>query len=346
MDQSSGDSQISGRFHDVTVNWRVWFPWFWNVWCEGSVYMKRLLDKHVHFRKGVSVEEQTAQKYDRVQRRKQISHMIYEHFEQLSLMMQLLPYQIFSMFPYKEMTFRISIQTGIKLHYNLHVKYQKKCPGEFVQIEDTRFGSASDCIGYLWTRKSMPGYQRLNEDYGKEIHWSDDQDAQLQSAEWKDWDRSVSQESQREESQRWQGNGTMLSVESKLDSVQEETLAVSATGAIVDNKHNRLLLLQRRTHTLTEENPRKVLAPGEKVLLEEKVKTRAKLSSKGIVRIRRMILDIISFVKMTQLYRDASSATFVCSDTLRLMGSPVKSRSGEKGSVASLKQSVQQGCVS
>ena len=40
-----------------------------------------------------------------------------------------------------------------------------------------------------------------------------------------------------------------------MDSVQEETLAVFATELIVDNEHNRPLLLQRRRHRLTEESP-------------------------------------------------------------------------------------------
>ena len=42
--------------------------------------LKRLLDKHVHFRKRASVEEQRAQKYDRFLRGRPIAYMIYEHF--------------------------------------------------------------------------------------------------------------------------------------------------------------------------------------------------------------------------------------------------------------------------
>ena len=42
--------------------------------------LKRLLDKHVRFRKRESVEEQRAQKYDRFLRGRQIAYMIYEHF--------------------------------------------------------------------------------------------------------------------------------------------------------------------------------------------------------------------------------------------------------------------------
>ena len=42
--------------------------------------LKRLLDKHVHFRKRVFVEEQRAPKHDRFLRGRQIASMIYEHF--------------------------------------------------------------------------------------------------------------------------------------------------------------------------------------------------------------------------------------------------------------------------
>ena len=41
--------------------------------------LKRLLHKQMHFRKGVRVEEQRAQKYDRFSRGRQIARMIYEH---------------------------------------------------------------------------------------------------------------------------------------------------------------------------------------------------------------------------------------------------------------------------
>ena len=42
--------------------------------------LQKLLDKHVHFRRSVSVEEQRAQKYDRFLRWRQIAFMISEHF--------------------------------------------------------------------------------------------------------------------------------------------------------------------------------------------------------------------------------------------------------------------------
>ena len=42
--------------------------------------LKRLLDKHIHFRKRVSVEEQRAQKYDRFLRGRQIAYMVSDYF--------------------------------------------------------------------------------------------------------------------------------------------------------------------------------------------------------------------------------------------------------------------------
>ena len=50
------------------------------------------------------------------------------------------------------------------------------------------------------------------------------------------------------------------------------------------------------------------------------------ISSKESVPTRRVIVGILPYVNITRLNRDADSATNVCSDTLRLMGSPVKGR--------------------
>ena len=42
--------------------------------------LKKVLNTRILFRKRVSVEEQRAQKHDRLFRRRQIAHMIYEYF--------------------------------------------------------------------------------------------------------------------------------------------------------------------------------------------------------------------------------------------------------------------------
>ena len=41
--------------------------------------LKKILNSHIQFLKRISVEEQRAQKYDRLLRERQIAHMIYEH---------------------------------------------------------------------------------------------------------------------------------------------------------------------------------------------------------------------------------------------------------------------------
>ena len=127
-----------------------------------------------------------------------------------------------------------------------------------------------------------------------------------------------------------------------MDSVQEETLAVSAAGIIVDNRHNHpLLLRRRRTQIDGRKYLRQALAAGEKVLLEGKAKKCVKVTSKEIARIRRVILDILPNVKITNLNRDANRATSVDSDILRLSGSQVKSRRKvvRKGQLPYLKES-------
>ena len=136
--------------------------------------------------------------------------------------------------------------------------------------------------------------------------------------------------------------------EKQKDSVREETLAVSsATEVIVDKKYNRALLLQFGSHRLTEENPRKVLVPEEKLLPEEKAESRAKKSSNESVRTRRVIMGTLPYVEITSLRLDAFMAMIVVSDILRRRKSleEVK-KGGAKGAVALLEDSIQLGCVS
>ena len=52
-------------------------------------------------------------------------------------------------------------------------------------------------------------------------------------------------------------NGRKLSVESKRTVFNTRLLQFFATEVMVDKEHNHPLLLQRRRHRLTEENPRK-----------------------------------------------------------------------------------------
>ena len=117
-----------------------------------------------------------------------------------------------------------------------------------------------------------------------------------------DWDRSTSQESQKGGKSALREKWENAFSGKQLDSV---IVLSCSKGAERDWR-------------------RKVLAPGEKVLLKGK---RAQIFSKGLARIRRVIIGILPYVKITNLHRDANSATIFYSDTLSLMGSPAKSRS-------------------
>ena len=88
----------------------------------------------------------------------------------------------------------------------------------------------------------------------------------------------------------------------RQDSAQEETRAVSATHPISRSKrHKHPHGLQQRRHRLTNEGLFEVTVPEEVALLEGKVKERAKKSSKELVRIRRVIIGFLSYVKITNL---------------------------------------------
>ena len=119
-----------------------------------------------------------------------------------------------------------------------------------------------------------------------------------------------------------------------MDNVRRETPAVSVmierldTDAIRDKKDNRPLLHEKRRHRLTERNHQKVQVAEERDHQEQE----AEISSGESVRTR-------VWIRM-QVWRQMS-------DTLRLMGSPVKvEEKWCKGSVALLKESMQMGCVS
>ena len=97
----------------------------------------------------------------------------------------------------------------------------------------------------------------------------------------------------------------------QLDSVQKETLVLSATGVIVHKKHSLLLLLQRRGTQTDEREPfKKAQAPGESSPSGKKCqRPRKKNRSKEIVRTRRVAIGILSCVSTTSLNQDANIAT-------------------------------------
>ena len=92
-------------------------------------------------------------------------------------------------------------------------------------------------------------------DYGKKTFWSDDQDAQLRMQGLKTG--IVKNQRGKNVSEDRRVGECELSSREQTDSVQEEAVAVFATEVLVDNVHNRPLLLQERRHRVTEENYRK-----------------------------------------------------------------------------------------
>ena len=82
------------------------------------------------------------------------------------------------------------------------------------------------------------------------------------------------------------------------------------TGAVTDKRDIRLLL-QRRKHGLTEKKPSK----GSGLRRESP----SGIKDGSVVR----LLAPSRVSKITSVDREADSATNVCSDTLRLMGSPI-----------------------
>ena len=120
----------------------------------------------------------------------------------------------------------------------------------------------------------------------------------------------------------------MLSVKSKKSQCSRGDSCSFSQGS---NRGQRVqscsLLLQMRSHKLTEENPRKVFVPKEKALQEEKAESRAKKSSNESVRTRRVIIGTFPYVKIISLRLDAFMAINAIFDILRRRKSPARSQS-------------------
>ena len=137
----------------------------------------------------------------------------------------------------------------------------------------------------------------------------------------------------------------MLSVESKWTVFKRRLLQVLATEVIVDNEHNRPLLLRWRTHRLTEESFRKALAPGEEGRSGKKGQKACRSFFKG--KCTNLSCDNWH-PPVCQNYISESGCKFGDKLSLRPMGSTSKKskRSGGKGSVALLMETKPLGCVS
>ena len=127
-------------------------------------------------------------KYDRFFRGRQIAYMIYDHFRATSDAAQDL-----------SDLFNVSLQwddvQDFDTRWDQGLFSASERPKENIpEGLNTRVCSASDSIGCVrprnWSKSSDAKPPKI-EDHGKKTHWSDDKDAQLESPEWKDWDRSI-----------------------------------------------------------------------------------------------------------------------------------------------------------
>ena len=101
--------------------------------------LKRLLDKHVHFQKRVSVEEQRSQKYNRILRGRQVAWMIYEHSRATG------KDQICSIYVCRVTPSKISTFDGMKLYYQQAGVSWKDCTRQKIG----GLCSAPDCLGFV-----------------------------------------------------------------------------------------------------------------------------------------------------------------------------------------------------
>ena len=133
----------------------------------------------------------------------------------------------------------------------------------------------------------------------------------------------------------------------KKDSVQREKLAVFDTMTVSTKKKTQSSshAPKSQAQTAKEDFQKEVLLEAA-VHQEGNVKNHARIMSKESAQIRRVIIGIFPYVKITKLNRDADSAISACSSTLRLTVSPEKiEEKWRKGSVALLKKAKHLGCV-
>ena len=115
----------------------------------------------------------------------------------------------------------------------------------------------------------------------------------------------------------------------------------------MDRKYNRALLLQLRSHRLTEENPWKGFGPRGESPSGRKDRKPCSKSSNESVRTRRVVIGTFPYVKITSLRLDAYVAMIAVSDTLRRRKAQqeVTERWCERISCL-MKESMQLGCES
>ena len=111
----------------------------------------------------------------------------------------------------------------------------------FVQEQITWIWTTADSICYVQSRIASRSHDvKLSkiEENGEAKYWLIHQNAELQSSKWKNWDRSIGQESKRKMSVLKEKCETAFN--GRADEVQKRILLVSLTDLILVNEHNVL----------------------------------------------------------------------------------------------------------
>ena len=234
---------------------------------------------------------------------------------------------------YKEMTFRISMQDGsqairsanqLPMAQILESLYKMRIR-ESVQLQ-TVLAMYNHEID---RNRAMPSYQRLKTMVRRYI------DQMIRTRTFRARNEGIKTgvlvSSQKGRTSALTGEWENVISGKQMDSVQEETLVVSATEIIVDNQHNRPLMLQKCRRRLTQIDGRKTF-DGK--------------SPQGRESLRRSK----SVQKIPQNYKSESGGTYGVKCLFRQTEADRKpskksKKSGGQGSVALLKESNQLGCV-
>ena len=178
------DSKVNWRTYDIAIDYRAKrLLRLRYAYAMVASALKRLLDKHVHLRKRVCVEEQRAQKYDRFLRGRQNCLDDLRAFpcnRSLWNGTRTLRFVQYTIAEWRRPRLRRSMGSSPSISKRYAFRHD---PGRIAQVKITGLCSASDRLGFVrsgnrskqWTDKFF-----TIEDICKTSYWSDDDNSKLQ----------------------------------------------------------------------------------------------------------------------------------------------------------------------
>ena len=257
------------------------------------------------FSKRVSVEEQRVEKYNRfVWEEGKLLIWSVATFNQPELVIQIKVSRICSVIAHRTRTVKISIQDGIRSHWE-QVRCLRRMFSEVCTETDDKvlnnFWRVCDVQPRIELRSRSEKLLKT-EEHGKTTYWSGD----TRTRNFKAW--SVGQ--------RWKRE----SVESNWTVFKKRFQLFFPTDLILVKEHNHPLLLPEHQRRLTEESLTNMGIWREKVFQAWKAEMRVKFSFEA--RARRVTSSTLPCAWITSLNTDASVVTSVNFYTLRLVEQP------------------------